>query len=212
MTKTIESMWKDGFMQETDLSAPKINDLYNKKSQHITDKLKRMYRTNIKLLIIGLPLGLVIMTIAGMPFLGLYMALMFGYIILEGKKQMKSFDALDQGQNCYQYVTAVNQSFKDMSEHFINIYKKFYPLLFVGIFIQFLFSESSIELSALLVEKVSQGPFLFEIHYLLYVIGALLTGFFYLIGGAIGKFDIDLVYKRIADKLDSLQKEMETLR
>ena len=29
MTKSIEAMWKEGFVNEANLSAPKIHDLYN---------------------------------------------------------------------------------------------------------------------------------------------------------------------------------------
>ena len=31
MTKSIETMWKEGFVKEEQLIAPKINDLYNRK-------------------------------------------------------------------------------------------------------------------------------------------------------------------------------------
>jgi hypothetical protein len=31
MTKSIEAMWKEGFVNEACLTAPKINDLYNRK-------------------------------------------------------------------------------------------------------------------------------------------------------------------------------------
>ena len=42
MTKSIETMRKEGFMNETHMLAPKINDLYNRKSQNIVDKLQNM--------------------------------------------------------------------------------------------------------------------------------------------------------------------------
>ena len=44
MEKSIESIWKEGFLQKNAMVAPKLNNLYNKKSIHIIDKFKRMFQ------------------------------------------------------------------------------------------------------------------------------------------------------------------------
>jgi hypothetical protein len=46
MTKSIEVIWKEGFVNEAHLTAPKVNDLYNRKSQNIVDKLQSMFAIN----------------------------------------------------------------------------------------------------------------------------------------------------------------------
>ena len=38
MEKSIETIWKEGFMKDDALVAPKLNDLYNQKSANIIDK------------------------------------------------------------------------------------------------------------------------------------------------------------------------------
>jgi hypothetical protein len=47
MEKSIEAIWKEGFLNEKSLVAPKINDLYNQKSKDLVDRMKRMYRNNL---------------------------------------------------------------------------------------------------------------------------------------------------------------------
>ena len=47
MKKSIEEIWKEGFLNEKSLVAPKKNDLYNQKSIYVVDKVKRMFRINL---------------------------------------------------------------------------------------------------------------------------------------------------------------------
>ncbi len=44
MDKSIETIWKEGFLRGDALVAPKVNDLYAQKSRHIVDKIQRMNR------------------------------------------------------------------------------------------------------------------------------------------------------------------------
>ncbi len=53
MENSIETIWKEGFLNEKRLVAPKINDLYNQKSKHLVDKMERTFRVNI-IIVIGL--------------------------------------------------------------------------------------------------------------------------------------------------------------
>ena len=42
MKKSIETMWKQGFISEGELIAPKVNDLYNRKSQNLVGVYKEV--------------------------------------------------------------------------------------------------------------------------------------------------------------------------
>ncbi len=53
MEKSIENIWKEGFLKNDALTAPKINNLYNQKSIHIIDKFKRMFRINLISIVVG---------------------------------------------------------------------------------------------------------------------------------------------------------------
>ena len=52
MEKSIESIWKEGFLKSDVLVAPKVNDIYNKKSEHIVDKFTRMFKTNLVVIVL----------------------------------------------------------------------------------------------------------------------------------------------------------------
>ena len=52
MEKSIESIWKQGFLENDAMVAPKLNNLYNQKSIHIIDKFKRMFKINLNALVI----------------------------------------------------------------------------------------------------------------------------------------------------------------
>ena len=43
MEKSIETIWREGFLKEDALIVPKLNDLYNQKSQQLIEKLIRMH-------------------------------------------------------------------------------------------------------------------------------------------------------------------------
>ena len=51
MEKSIESIWKQGFLDNNAMVAPKLNNLYNQKSIHIIDKFKRMFKINLNALV-----------------------------------------------------------------------------------------------------------------------------------------------------------------
>lgn len=53
MEKSIETIWKEGFMKNEALVGPKVTNLYNQKSIHFIDKYKRMFKTNLNAIAIG---------------------------------------------------------------------------------------------------------------------------------------------------------------
>lgn len=52
MKNSIEENWKEGFLNEKSLVAPRINDLYNQKSKHLVDRMKRIFRVNLIVIVI----------------------------------------------------------------------------------------------------------------------------------------------------------------
>ncbi len=51
MEKSIEKIWNEAFVEEQALIAPKVNDLYNKKSKSLIHKIQRTYEIDNKGLI-----------------------------------------------------------------------------------------------------------------------------------------------------------------
>jgi hypothetical protein len=70
MRKTIEATWREGFLNPDALVAPKVNDLYTRKSRHIVDRIQRMQRTNEIAIVIGAPILWVFLSATGIPYTG----------------------------------------------------------------------------------------------------------------------------------------------
>ena len=70
MRKTIEATWRDGFLNPAALVAPKVNNLYTRKSSHIVDRIQRMLRINRIAIVIGSPIVWAFLSAAGIPSAG----------------------------------------------------------------------------------------------------------------------------------------------
>ena len=70
MTKSIETIWKSGFVEEDALLAPQINNLYERKSIHTIDRFKRMFKINLIAIVIGSFVPLIWAWVSGIPITG----------------------------------------------------------------------------------------------------------------------------------------------
>ncbi len=70
MRKTIEATWREGFLAPDALVAPKVNNLYTRKSTHIVDRIQRMQRANEIALVIGAPIMWALLSAVGIPYSG----------------------------------------------------------------------------------------------------------------------------------------------
>jgi hypothetical protein len=212
MTKSIEAMWKDGFVKEAHLTAPKVNDLYNRKSENIVDKLRNMFDMNIKAIMGGSLIMLIMMSLAGAPFLGLYICGLVLPIIILAKKELKKSVNLSKGQNSYDYLMSFNNWLKDSMSVYSSYYKIFYPLLFLGMAVQGLVSITGGELIVELLEIFPTDTLLLGQPYYVIAALALLTLIGAKYGDAIYRADLNIIYGRQFKKLDELIADMEELR
>ncbi len=70
MEKSIEDIWKEGFLKSDALVAPKINNLYNQKSIHVIDKFKRMFKINLIAIVAFSFIFLIVSYFVGIPLMG----------------------------------------------------------------------------------------------------------------------------------------------
>ncbi len=102
MEKSIESIWKEGFLESDALVAPKLNDLYNQKSKHMVDKLMKIGKMNLVAIMIGAVIILISSIIAGVPFVGVLMFLLLTWVVIYGKKQAGRIKEIDKSLSSYQ--------------------------------------------------------------------------------------------------------------
>jgi hypothetical protein len=212
MTKSIETMWKEGFVNEAHLSAPKINDLYNRKSQNIVDKLQNMFAINIKAIIIGGIILFIFMSLVGWPFLGLYICCLLIPLIIIARRELKKSVNLDKGQSSYEYIMSFNNWLKSSISAYSGYYKVFYPLFFLGTATQWIATDTGKQMNAWLVEVLPTDIIVLGQPYYILLALALLTLIIARYAEALYRWDLSIVYGRQFTKLEELITDMEALR
>lgn len=212
MTKSIETIWQEGFVNDKQLTAPKINDLYNRKSQNIVDKLQHMFAINIKAIIIGSLIMLIMMSLIGAPYLGLYICCLLIPLIIIAKQELKKSVNLSKGQSSYDYLMSFNDWLESSIEAYSAYYKIFYPLLFIGMATQAVVSNAGGKIIALFVEKFPTNFIILGQPYYLIITLAIITLIITKYADALYRLDLNIVYGRQFKKLAELIADMKELR
>ena len=217
MDKSIEHIWKEGFLKGDALVAPKINDLYNQKSIHIIEEFKRMFRINLLAIVAFSFVFLMVSFFIGIPLVGSVFFVTLMVLVMINKGLLEGLERIDKGVNSYQYLKAFNE----WAKRHVSINKRmstfFYPILFMSFIIGFWFKDAAgIPLGERLVNKILMG---YPDIYLVYgvpligvVMVVLILGLLAFFGGRIFLWDLNLIYGRVFKKLDELLTDLESLR
>jgi hypothetical protein len=210
MEKTIEAMWKEGFLNSDALIAPKVNDIYNKKSIHIIEKFERMFIKNIWGILVGSFLLFVASYFVGALLAGSVVLLMMLYVAYTAYHELKTLKELDKGQSSYVFLTSFRDWITKSIERYGKMYSVVYPVLILAFYFGLWFSDAFLGMRETVAEK-SNGFFLgLPIYATLIVI--LFAALMSIFSRAIHRRDIKLIYGGILKKLDLALTEMEALR
>ncbi|MFT5265285.1 MAG: hypothetical protein ACI8YQ_004036, partial [Polaribacter sp.] len=146
MEKSIESIWKEGFLKSDALIAPKLNDLYNQKSTHIVDKYKRMLKINLWGIVIGSFIVLIASFIVGIPVMGIMFFLIVNTIVIVNRKLLPGLEKIDKNVSSYQYIKSFDSWLKEQLSLNRRMARYYYPLFFLSIVLGFWFSNNFQEL------------------------------------------------------------------
>lgn len=217
MEKSIENIWKEGFLESDALVAPKINDLYNQKSIHIIDKFKKMFRINLISILVFSFIFLVLSFFIGIPITGVLFFVSLTILVLINKKLLNDLEKLDFGLSSYQYLKSFNQWKNNQIAINTRMSKFLYPLIFLSILLGYWFKDAEgMPLGERLVNKLL---ITFPDMYLVYgipligiVVVILITALLAFFGDRIYKWDLNVVYGRVFKKLEELMADIESLR
>ncbi|UQD54930.1 hypothetical protein [Flavobacterium sp. K5-23] len=217
MEKSIETIWKEGFLKNDALLAPKLNDLYNQKSIDIVDKFKRMYKINRIAIIAFAFIILPISFIVRIPYMGIGMFLIFSVISVIANKFSKSLNKIDKTVSSYQYLISFDNWVKEMISVNTKLSRYLYPYVFIIMVSAFWFGAigGDVPGDKLLNYILLEYPdtyLIFGFPLILIVVALLIVGLLAFFGGQIGKWDLNLVYSGILKKLDETLADMEELR
>ncbi|MEH6536217.1 MAG: hypothetical protein V7719_07490 [Psychroserpens sp.] len=216
MEKSIENIWKEGFLKSDALLAPKINNLYNQKSIHVIDKFKRMFKINLIAIVAFSIVFLIASFIVGIPWSGILFFIVLNVLVIINKKLLNGLEKIDKGDSSYQYLKAFNLWIKKQ----VSINKKIstflYPIMFMSFIIGFYFKDAEgVFLGKRLVNEILFGfpdvYLIFEIPLIGIVVVLVISVVLAIFGGRIYKWDLNIVYGRVFKKLEELLADMERL-
>ncbi len=217
MRKSIESTWKESFLNKDALVAPKLNDLYNKKSVHLVDKYKRMFKWNIWLVFFGSFLFLALSFIVRIPILGALLFIILQYLAYVDKSLLRDLKEIDKNTNSYAYLKKLDDWLKKKTSTNVRIARFMYPYILFSMVLGFWFMKLD---DGILGDKIMQNLLEFFPSMPL-VLGAPLLGIIllavclialYHFGAKLYHLDMNIVYGEILAKLGELLEDMEQLR
>ncbi len=212
MERSIENIWKEGFLKAENLEAPKVIDLYNRKSIHLTQNLRKMFITNLWG-IGGLALFCLLGTaLLGSLWVGLIMSWIFGIIIYIGWKALKQYDEHTPSSNSYQYLLSIDRWIKGMMQIYIKVYRILYPSILVSFVLAFWFSRFHDKLLNKLLSINPDVTMVYDMPVFLIIALLVMAAIFSLLAKPIYLLDMKIVYGPILKKLEEMISEMETLR
>ena len=212
MNHSIEDIWKEGFISNEALVAPKINDLYNQKSKNIVDKFELMFKWNLIGLVIFAILVLVVLSFMGIPYLGLFIAAMLMTLVVRGRKEQANLALLDKDVSSYQYLKAFDKWMKDLMVVYARLYSYFYPALFLSMAVQSRFTELGQAAINGFVNEFPDTVMLFSTPLYLLLAVAVIASLLFYFSGSLYRIDFNSVYGRMLTKLEDLISDMEELR
>ena len=217
MERSIENIWKEGFLNNDSLVAPKINNIYNQKSIDIVDKFRKMYKTNIIAILIFAFALLPFSLVTNMFYMGLMMFILFMVLIYFALGFKKKLELINKNTNSYKYIKTFQNWTVEMMSFNSKVSRFLYPYVFISMFAGFWFGAMGeanpgdkilAKLTAEFPDMITVFGFpLIAIFVILFIIGLLA-----LIGPKIGEWDLKIGYGRILKRLDVLLKDMEELR
>lgn len=209
MEKSIEKIWQEGFLNTESLIAPKVNNLYDKKSLHIMAKFKKMFLNNIWGIVVGASLLFIGAYFVGALLAGSIVLIMMLYVAYTAYNDLKNLEKIDKAQSSYLFLKSFKVWIEQSIERYGKMYQVVYPILILAFYFGIWFSDSFADVR----QKVSEHSNLFfglHLGTTIFVLTlALLMSIF---SKSIHRKDVKTLYGGIMNKLDSSLAEMEELR
>lgn len=217
MEKSIENIWKEGFLKSDALVAPKVNNLYNQKSIHVIDKFKRMFKINLIAIVAFSITFLVVSFFVGIPLTGVIFFVSLMILVIINKRLLNSLENIDKGGSSYQYLKAFNQWVENQVSINKRISTFLYPIIFMSLILGFWFKDAEgMFLGKRLVNEVLIGfpdiHLIYGVPLIAIIVIIFILGLLAFFGGKIYQWDLNIVYGRVFKKLDELMTDIESLR
>ena len=208
MENSIEMIWKQGFLNESSLVATKVNDLYNRKSIQVVDRIKQRMKNYRKV-----SFGIIIFTPVAYYFMGAFwygltFSIIALFIIRYTGKVISTIKTLDQGTNSYNYLKEFDRLLDDILAKFEKIARFTLPLYILIGHAGLWASWHKLGLIAIMQKRHPNVDI--EFWALVYLV--IFTLPFVLFPVKIYRIELRAVYGRLRTKLKETIAEMEKLK
>tara|TARA_R110002050_G_scaffold204327_1_gene339547 strand:- start:36399 stop:37046 length:648 start_codon:yes stop_codon:yes gene_type:complete len=211
MEKSIESIWKKGFLKEDALVAPKLNNLYNQRSLNAVDKLFRMGRNNLIFIVVGAIVVFGITIAMGIPYSGAGVFILLMITVYYGKKQGEHAQEINKGLNSHQYLVEVKVWMNKTIDGYTYLYRFIYPAFVILFTLGGWYSSLGKAFFEEMRNNTPELVTLFGVPALFWAVLLVISALFSVFARAIYMADLKTVYGGIFQKIDTLLDEMEEL-
>jgi hypothetical protein len=212
MKNSIEVIWKEGFLNEKSLVAPKINNLYNQKSKDLVDKMERTYRLNLILLAIMAIVFPIMYYFLDAIWQGVVISILLLLSVWYSIRQKRSIKTLDHGATSLDYLKSFDRLLKDTLSSGEKILRFSYPLYFLIAMSTVYSAWNKGELTSKMSQKYPDVLFIGSVPLFAWIIAGVATLLMLYFSDRIYRWDVRLMYGRVFDKLEETIAEMEKLK
>ena len=212
MRKTIEATWREGFLDPDALVAPKVNNLYTRKSTHIVDRIQRMQRINEIAIVIGAPVMWAFLSAVGIPYTGAIICTAWVGLLVVRRLYITKFNAPDSSLDSYQYLKAFQRWLNDRMARSRSVQRHLYAVTFLAMAIGLGASAAGQLVIRSIVESNPDVRLVNGVPLILIAAVGATAIVVDLLGGVIFDFDVNTVYRNVFRKLDQMVADMEELR
>lgn len=212
MEKSIEQIWKAGFLDSKALIAPKVNDLYTRKSEHIIEKFKRMFRFNLTAIAVGGIMGLGGLFLLQLPITGIAFFITLAVVFVVNKRELNDLEKVDRSLSSYDYLRSFDKWMKDQVSMNARMAKFYYPFIFLGTSMGLWLSVHGPRLYEWLFGPATADWQLNGIPAALLIPVGLISILLWYFGDRLYRMELNAFYGRVMGKLDELLADIEALR
>ncbi|MFD0751229.1 hypothetical protein ACFQZS_13845 [Mucilaginibacter calamicampi] len=208
MENSIEMIWKQGFLNENSLVAPRVNNLYNRKSINVVERIKQRMK-NYRVFNYGLLIVILVTDYFMDIFLnGLVFCAMALVMIWYTRRIVRNIKTLDQEATSYDYLKSFDTYVKDIFARFEKIVRFSLPLYCLIGFVGVWAAWDKLGMFAIMKRQYPNANI--ELWGLAYLAAWMLVVI--LFSGKMYRLEVRLVYGRLFNKLEETITEMEKLK
>ena len=199
-------------MNEKSLVAPKLNDLYNKKSKALVEKMERMYRINLIAIVSMAIVFPIIYYFLDVIWQGVAASILLLLTAWYSKRQKRNLKTLDHGATSLDYLKSFDRWLKDALLGGEKILRFTYPLYFLIAMSTIWSAWNKGEITSKMYQKFPEVTFIGSVPLFALIIMGVATLLMFYFSGRIYRWDVGLIYGRVFRKLEETIAEMENLK